>query len=186
MGEFIEVLKVMWRFMLEPPWSNSAEATEGDIWGHWIAWTAGWAWALAGLVFGALISQSLLHWVNLANSQYKDWLVIVVAVLAGMLVQLLGTGMWMFIFDLEKGEHISNVGCVVTVSSAVVLVAGLGYGIYRYLTWIGAGQREVTIAFVGGLLVKTFLIPLIKGIVTGALFKWFMSWLRGGKDTKSA
>src|SRR5258708_3025637 len=35
-------------------------------------------------------------------------------------------------------------------------------------------------AFVGGLLVKTFLIPLIKGSATGAAFKWFMRWLRGG------
>jgi hypothetical protein len=50
---------------------------------------------------------------------------------------------------------------------------------------VGAGQSSVTLAFVGGLLVKTFLIPFIKGLVTGALFKWFMSWLRGGKP-KSA
>jgi hypothetical protein len=56
-----------------------------------------------------------------------------------------------------------------------------GYAIYRLLTWVGPGQRSVTIAFVGGLLVKTFLIPFIKGIVTGALFKWFMGWLRGNK-----
>jgi len=35
------------------------------------------------------------------------------------------------------------------------------------------------------LLIKTFLIPFIKAIVTGALFKWFMGWLRGGK-AKSA
>jgi hypothetical protein len=37
---------------------------------------------------------------------------------------------------------------------------------------------------VGALLIKTFAAPLIKGIVTGALFRWFMKWLRGGKDTK--
>jgi hypothetical protein len=61
----------------------------------------------------------------------------------------------------------------------------VGYGIYRYLSVVGSEQRSITIAFVGGLLVKTFLIPLIKGIVTGALFKWFMNWLRSGKGTKS-
>jgi hypothetical protein len=54
----------------------------------------------------------------------------------------------------------------------------------RDLTWIGAGQHSVTVAFVGALLIKTFAAPLIKGIVTGALFRWFMKWLRGGKDTK--
>jgi hypothetical protein len=36
------------------------------------------------------------------------------------------------------------------------------------------------------LLIKTFAIPLIKGIVTGALLRWFMRWLRGGKETKAA
>src|SRR5262249_45985998 len=48
---------------------------------------------------------------------------------------------------------------------------GVGYGLYRYFTWGGAGQGSVAIALVGGLLVKTFAIPLIKGIVTGALFR---------------
>lgn len=50
----------------------------------------------------------------------------------------------------------------------------------------GDGKREVTIAFMGGLLIKTFAIPLIKGIVTGALFRWFMKWLRSDKPMKSA
>lgn len=68
----------------------------------------------------------------------------------------------------------------------VLPFAAVGYGFYLWLTWVGPDQREVTIAFVGGLLLKTFLIPFIKGIVTGALFKWFMNWLRGGKDTKAA
>lgn len=68
----------------------------------------------------------------------------------------------------------------------LVPFAGVGYGIYRYLTWAGAGQRTVTVSFVGGLLVKTLAIPLIKGIVTGAIFRWFTGWLRGGKGIKKA
>jgi hypothetical protein len=60
-------------------------------------------------------------------------------------------------------------------------LAVVGYGIYRYFTWLSVSQHSITIAFVGALLVKTFLIPLIKGIVTGALFKFFMRWLRGDK-----
>jgi hypothetical protein len=34
------------------------------------------------------------------------------------------------------------------------------------------------------LLGKMFAIPLTKGIMTGALLRWFMKWLRGGKKTK--
>jgi len=59
--------------------------------------------------------------------------------------------------------------------------AGVGYGIYRYLTWVGSGQRSVTIAFVGSLLIKPFLIPFLKGLETGAIFKKIMDWLRGDK-----
>ena len=61
-------------------------------------------------------------------------------------------------------------------------MAVVGYGLYLYFTSVGADQRTVTIAFVGGLLVKTFLIPLIKSLVTGAAFKVLMDWLRGGEE----
>ena len=57
----------------------------------------------------------------------------------------------------------------------------VGFGIYLYLRLIGTEQRAVIVAFVGGPLIKTFLIPFIKGIVTGALFKFFVRWLHGGK-----
>jgi len=74
---------------------------------------------------------------------------------------------------------------VVFVAAAVPL-AGVGYALYLYFSWVGSEQRTVTIAFVGGLLVKTFLIPFVKGIVTSSAFKVLMGWLRGSKRTKSA
>jgi hypothetical protein len=36
------------------------------------------------------------------------------------------------------------------------------------------------------LLIKMFAIPLTKGIMTGALLRWFMQRPRGGRDTKKA
>jgi hypothetical protein len=64
-------------------------------------------------------------------------------------------------------------------------VSRVGYALYRYFTWVGAGQGHVTAAFVGALLFKVLLIPLIKGIVTGAAFKLLMRWLRGDKTSTS-
>lgn len=70
-------------------------------------------------------------------------------------------------------------------SVAVIFpIVGAVADTYRYVTWVGAEQSSVTIAFVGGQLIKTFAIPLIKGIVTGALFKRLITWLHAGKDTK--
>lgn len=44
-----------------------------------------------------------------------------------------------------------------------------------------ANQGHVTTGFVGGLLVKTFVIPAIWGAIKSKAFQAFMSWLRGGK-----
>ena len=55
------------------------------------------------------------------------------------------------------------------------------YALYRNLTWAGMGQQAVTLAFAGGLLLNAFASPLLMGIVTGALAKWFIGWLRSGK-----
>lgn len=65
----------------------------------------------------------------------------------------------------------------------VILIpfAGVAYGIYRYIAWVGADHRSVTLAFAGGLAVKTLLIPFIKSIVSGAALKWVISKLRGDK-----
>jgi hypothetical protein len=68
----------------------------------------------------------------------------------------------------------------------LVPFAGLGFAIYRYFSGVGEGQHTVAVAVVGGVLIMLVAIPLTKGIVTGALFQWFVGWLRGGKDTKKA
>jgi hypothetical protein len=190
--------------MLEPPWRDTES---DDIGYHWLMWFVGWIWAIGGLVLGALYAPSLLQFAGLSDTPYQDWLVIGVAVVAGFLLQFLGwflfASMWAVFFSdsfaplINLTEARSILVRLVVYPLAVVIVsllstafvvpfAVIGYGIYRYLNWVGTGQGLVTIAFVGALLVKTFLIPFIKGIVTGALFRWFMKWLRGGKDTKKA
>jgi hypothetical protein len=114
--------------------------------------------------------------------------VIGVAVLAGFVVQFLGW--WMLLMAEERWNAVTDLSFTVGLVSVLVAVllpfAGVGYGIYLYFTSVAADQRTVTVAFVGGLLVKTFVIPLIKAIVTGAAFRVLMRWLRGGKNTKSA
>lgn len=202
MKGFMDDLRDAWLYMFEPPWRSASNDREKRI-GHWVLWLWIWSTPLSGLVLGALVAPSLVQIVGLANTPYTDWLVIAIAVLAGFLVQLLSFVLILSRLSVvDKANRLaagtrfgrSNVGVTINIitilaTSLIALLlplAGVSYGIYRYLTWEGAGQREATIAFIGGLLIKTFVIPFIKGIVTGTLFRWIMKWLRGGKDTKSA
>lgn len=200
----IRQMKNSWLSMFEPPWrlwqpATTVEELEGCGFGGWLL---GWAWALAGLVGGAFFAPLLVQWAGLSHTSYQDWLVIGIAVLASVVTQVLSmsllllvaVGLALFIdatttvlvmHDFLESVAISSMAVMFFIAS-LLPIAAVGYGIYRYLSWVGAGQRTVTIAFVGALLIKTFAIPLIKGIATGALFRWLMKWLRGGKDTKKA
>mgnify|MGYP001432942962 CR=1 FL=1 len=177
-------------------------------------WIVGWLWTIGGLVGGAFLAQPLLQWADVTNSPYANAIGIGVAVVAGILVQLVG---WALVVPAtifgaiapgtpKVPEHadkdqikvlLSDAGCWTAtgmVMSTIVLdlvaillpLVGVGYGIYAYLHWVGAGQASITVAFVGALLIKALVIPLIKAVVPGAAFKWFMDWLRGDKSKKQA
>jgi hypothetical protein len=192
MDVFRRNLKEAWRWMLEPPWRHSGPAPWRRT--HWLFWLVGTAWSLAGLVLGAVVAPSLAQATELSDTPNQDVFTIGVAVFAGFLAQSL---VWfMLVSALLVVALISDkfslayafplaAGLLVCCTLAVLPFVGVGYALYRYFTWVGTGQGLVTTAFVGGLLVKTLLIPLIKGIVTGALFKLFMGWLRGD-TTESA
>jgi len=183
MGDYIGGLKVMWLWMLQPPWRHSGLGDERVS--HWFIWLLGWAWALAGLVLGALVAPSLVQVAGLSDTPYQGALVIGVVALAGFLVQVLGWCLLALIFGVGKTVSLPKaLGWSVLLVVFVLPLAGVGYALNRYFTWDGARQLSVTIAFVGGLLVKTFLIPLIKSIVSGAALK-FLVRVRGGKP-KSA
>lgn len=184
MGFFDGRLKLFWAWMLEPPWQDSELKSDAL---RWVIWGLGWAWTIAGIVLGAMFAPSLVQSTGLAGAPYSDWLIIAIAVFAGFLVQFVG---WCLMALVVVGAASNSEASWSFIFLPFIVIPlpfiGVGYGIYRYLTWVGAGQREVTTAFVGALLVKTFAIPLVKGIVTGTLFRWFMRWLRGGKDTEKA
>ena len=193
MSDVLDDLTHYWLWMLEPPWRHSGPNSARRL--HWSLWLSGWVWALAGIFGGALVAPTLVQLAGLADTPYQDAFVIAVAVVAGFLVQILGGCIHLLarmlggfvppmavpIADLPLvfGLLLLPFGC------ALLPLAGVVYSVYRYLTWLGAGQGLVTTALVGGMLIKTLLVPLSKGIVTGALFKLFMGWLRGGK-AKSA
>ena len=183
-GKFTDDLSLTWLYMLEPPWYGP----DYDRSDHWVIWVVGWAWAVSGVVLGALVAPSILRWAGVSSTQYQDWLVIVVALLAGILVQLLGWCMYIVVIKgavyLFDGFFRDVIGLLFLVV-CILPFAGVGYCIYRYLIWVGTGQRSITVAFAVTFLAKTLLIPFIKGLVTGALFKWFMNRLRGG-NPKSA
>ncbi len=255
MNALVHNLKMNWYYMFTPPWRHSARddtvsfekfvADEGITDGqkmelarkvhwaferaqHWFRWILGWIWSLCGLVGGALSAPALVQWAGLSTFPQQDWLIIVIAAIAGVLVQIVGwllvgifftadmtvfmmVGKWSLLpvlnkvedeFDPESSPQQQPKGLkraavfvlfllvssllllVVSVIVAVLLpIAGVAYGVFVYLMWIGSNQRSVTIAFVGGLLVKTFVIPGIKAVVTGAALKVLKDWLRSGKST---
>jgi hypothetical protein len=184
MSSFVEDLKHVWLEMLEPPWRRPGR--ESPLNGRF--WVVGWTWAIAGLILGAFIAPSVLRRAGLANSNYADALNLAVAVLTGFLVQFLG---WLFGFgvlgslaDYLEGvpDWVTNVLYLPFVGVFVLLpLAGVGYALYRYLTWVGPGQRSIIVAFVGGLLIKAFIIPAIWGAIKSKAFRLFMNWLRGNK-----
>lgn len=163
----------------------------------------GWAWSLAGLILGALIAPQFVHSVRVFNGPYQDASIIATAILAGFLAQLIGWCVALCLLAAGKEMtfrllYTPNVDRVVGISftnrlsmviewlffpmaSALLPLVGVGYGIFRYFTYVGAGQHYITVAFVGSLLIKTLLIPFVKGLVTGAIFRWFIRWLRGDK-----
>jgi hypothetical protein len=190
--EFVGWMRESWVAMLEPPWSHRPDTSDWlaeDV--YWPTWIIGWLWTIAGILLGALIAPSLLQLVGLAHATYSDWLVIGVAVVAGFFVQLIGFTLVNILNAVTPGDWgdlpVLQLWLLVPIGIVFILLpfAGVGYGIYRYLTWVGPSQRSVTVAFVGALLAKTLLIPLIKSIVTGALIRWIARVLRGGKVKKA-
>lgn len=202
MGGFGSSLKRFWLWMIDPPWRDNGRGN--DLSYHWVFWLIGWAWAVVGLVGGALAAPSLVQLAGLGNLPYQDELVIGIAVVTGFLVQLLGwccvalitaslvrffprLAVGMIRYDVMNqtawmpSRVFARRRIVYYAVLALLPLAGVGYALYRYLTWVGEGQQAFTIAFVGALLVKAFLIPFVKGIITGAIFKYFVNWLRGNR-----
>jgi hypothetical protein len=147
-------------------------------------------WALAGLLLGAFFAPLLMKSAGLADSPYQDTLDVGVAVLAGLLVQLVSWSLFVpvvFVVDsaLKSTSRNTRRGLTFLIIAFLVPwpIGGVVYALYRYFTWVGPGQAHVTVAFVGALLVKSLLIPLVKAIVTGAALKWFLKVLSDNKAT---
>lgn len=204
-------LKTVWSNMIELPWRGSQNtgvfdrAVERGLslysgnggWiqhpelfartMRWLAWIAGWVWSLSGLLLGAFIAPSLMQRIGLARSPYQDYTTIAIAVVVGLLIQLLAWLVMLLADWTARGIstpmplHRLLVFTPISILLMCWPVAAVGYALYRYLTWIGPDQRAITIAFVGGLFVKVLIIPGIKTVLTGYGFKRLMAWLRDDK-----
>jgi hypothetical protein len=189
MSNFAEKMRRIWAVMIQPPWKYTARYSKEFF---WVTWVFGWIFALGGLWIGALVAASLVQAVGLESTSYVDWVLIAIAVLVSVLFQLVVYGLGaisnalepVIRFDAPRWQQRRlRITSLVFDLGVIALVSLL---FFRFGPWIVTLQRSVPIAFVGGLLVKTIIIPSIKGTVTGTLLKWFVSWLRGGKETKKA
>lgn len=178
-------LKAMWLLMFEPPWRHSGDDRKLE---HWLGWIIGWAWVLAGLVLGAFLAPVLVQSMRLMHMPYEDETAIAITVLMGFLVQILGWGLLVLLTfgseriwgDASGWPYWLSIPWMVIVF--LMPLASVGYGLFRYLTWVGAGQREIIVAATGGFLIKAFILPAIAGFAKSKTFKLFMAWLRGGRD----
>ncbi len=145
---FLVGWRYSWRRWRDLPWRRFHSRNE------WLLYIA---FALLGLVLGALVAPSLVQVTRGVGTVYQDALVVAVALVSSLCVFLVGYNLAFVMVLLSAWISQWIWGAYVT-----LVFAAIGYGVYRYVTWVGPGQREVAIAFVGGLLVKTFLIPLIR------------------------
>lgn len=197
--DYLDYMKDMWRWMFAPPWHKTGiKGPSGEEWedehfqfSHWVPWLFGWGCTIAGSLLGALLATSLVQTMGITNTTFQDAVVIALAVLFGFVLQALGWGLmaldmalwikWIALLLRPKFVSLRLAGRIDNYSTyvlALIPVALGGYGVYRYLVWVGPGQSTVNIALVGILLAK-MLFLIIKGIMTGALFKRFMRWLHG-------
>ena len=207
---FIGYLRTAWSTMLELPWRPSKKVdpiartvqrvlllyfgTDGLKIYHpelltggmrWVVWIVAWVWFLAALFLGAVVAPVFIRFTGLTSYQYDA--AVVIALLVGVIVHTLG---WfsMFLADWSargiKGP-VSNRRYMGFALIGLLLVfwpiATVGGVLYSYLTWIGPGQRLITIAFVWSLLITT-VGTAIKGVVLPYLGKRLVDWVRGGKS----
>ncbi|HEX5156502.1 MAG TPA: hypothetical protein VFW17_04735 [Ktedonobacterales bacterium] len=190
MSRFLHFVWLRWLWVLEPPWQHSGPDDERLK--HRVVWYAGWAWTLAGLAGGAVHAPALLEFAGML-APYQPWQGVGVAVVMSLLGLLLGWAvvtvtnlLWAVSEMAEELRQLWEAWEYIGVSSITMLfllpLCAVGLEVYRYWTWVGPGQWDIAITFVSGLLI----ISLLKGIVSGAVFRWVMKWLRGGKNTKNA
>lgn len=201
--------------MLELPWQRPGTKLKKSD--HWWSWVTGWLWAISGLFLGAVVAPSLIQYFGLWNTRFRDAADIGVAVIAGFLVQLLGWG-FLILHSLATApvrdwwEHarrhwvrppyrdsrlrvmfVWDTVMFLVIFPFMVLVFlpffAVGFALNAYLSLVGPKHELATTGFVGGLLVKVVVIPVIKSlvvkfVVVGVFFRRFMRWLRG-KDATS-
>src|SRR5258706_13637719 len=171
-GDYIGGLKVMWLWMLQPPWRHSGRDDEQAS--HWFIWLLGWTWSLAGLVLGAVVAPSLVQVAGLSAAPYQGALMLGVVVLEGFLVQVLGWCVLALIFAIGKAVSLPKaLGWLVLLVVFVLPLAGVVYALCPYLTWVGAHEEVVALIFIGGLFVKAFPIPSLNAVAVGAGVKHF-------------
>jgi hypothetical protein len=187
----LDDLRKTWLWWHEPAWRHSEQPA------YWFIWLLFWTWTVGGLVGGALLAPSLVQFAGLADASYKDWGLVAAAVVMGFLIRILGwavvgivyTIVYLMTLIVGRWSDVNDMpGLILVLPFVLVLalpLAGVGYSVYRYFSWIGPGQHSVLLAlagaFVGALLSNRVVFPLINA----TLFKWLVDWLRG-KETKPA
>jgi hypothetical protein len=186
MRNFMQAMRREWRFMFSPPWQPRPRLTTRERWGVWLGT---WLIALIGLVGGAIAAPAVLAAMRLTHSPFYDWMLIAIAVVAGILVQMAMTGVAGASNalepkprpDLPRGKRLLLRLRYYVFNSAVVILGAIL--VARYLDWIQSEQRAITIAFVGALLVKSIVLPGVKTLIMGKAAKRLWHWIQDADKT---
>jgi hypothetical protein len=166
----------------------------------------GWTWFLAGALLGGIVAPYLLNVWGLANTQYEVPALAAIGAVFGFLVQLVGWFVMSILSNLmpterlrpylaeeryRSGESRRQLFIVLAfvfgtfLASFLFPLALVGYGVYLYVTTLGAQSGLTTTAVIGGTLIKLaviFAVPLLRGLVFTLLVGrviWLLRKVRG-------
>lgn len=150
-----------------------------------------WIAMLASAVY---VTPAILNAVCVApSSPYYNGLLVVIAVVLSFALQLLTFGLLFIpdaLLDYEHQPPMSMRKWLLRYGGNALLT-GASMGLISFIAllswpWIQAHNASISVAFVGGILVKTLVFPLVKGLVTGTLFKKLLEWVRRDDDKPKA
>jgi hypothetical protein len=195
--EFSSQLRRVLLSMFELPWQQSQLYKQVPRSQRWKIWIGVWLYPVIGMYIGSTLGPLLTQQIGLTGSPLENYIWIGIALVVGALFQAFAVVAFSSVpkrvadasQDLARkcfpaGSLRLKLGSIAFAFVALLLEATPIVAVFILLVEaLGAAAhnpKQVAGTVVIALLIKTFLIPLIKTAVLGAGVKAFFRWLRTG------